>query len=77
MNENYGNTLLVLKGETFELKNGLVSQYKHERKDAIQRVIQAMTVGKDVSSLFPDVLKNIATYDLEQKIGLFIFNELC
>ena len=59
------------------MKNGLVSQYKHERKDAIQRVIQAMTVGKDVSSLFPDVLKNIATYDLEQKIGLFIFNELC
>ena len=57
MNENYGNTSLVLKSETFELKNGLVSQYKHERKDAIQRVIQAMTVGKDVSSLFPDVLK--------------------
>ncbi|KAI5960437.1 APL2 [Candida pseudojiufengensis] len=73
------------KGETFELKNGLVSQYKHERKDAIQRVIQAMTVGKDVSSLFPDVLKNIATYDLEQKklVYLYLMNyakshpELC
>ncbi|KAG2730758.1 hypothetical protein G9P44_005907 [Scheffersomyces stipitis] len=73
------------KGETFELKSGLVSQYKHERKDAIQRVIQAMTVGKDVSSLFPDVLKNIATYDLEQKklVYLYLMNyakthpELC
>lgn len=73
------------KGETFELKNGLVSQYKHERKDAIQRVIQAMTLGKDVSSLFPDVLKNIATYDLEQKklVYLYLMNyakthpELC
>ncbi|KAK6892487.1 AP-1 complex subunit beta-1 [Candida tropicalis] len=73
------------KGETFELKNALVSQYKHERKDAIQRVIQAMTVGKDVSSLFPDVLKNIATYDLEQKklVYLYLMNyaksnpELC
>lgn len=73
------------KGETFELRNGLVSQYKHERKDAIQRVIQAMTVGKDVSSLFPDVLKNIATYDLEQKklVYLYLMNyaktnpELC
>jgi AP-1 complex subunit beta-1 len=73
------------KGETFELKNGLVSQYKGERKDAIQRVIQAMTVGKDVSSLFPDVLKNIATYDLEQKklVYLYLMNyakshpELC
>lgn len=73
------------KGETFELRNGLVSQYKHERKDAIQRVIQAMTIGKDVSSLFPDVLKNIATYDLEQKklVYLYLMNyakshpELC
>lgn len=27
------------KGETYELKSGLVSQYKLERKDAIQRVI--------------------------------------
>lgn len=73
------------KGEAYELKNGLVSQYKHERKDAIQRVIQAMTIGKDVSALFPDVLKNIATYDLEQKklVYLYLMNyaksnpELC
>lgn len=73
------------KGETYELRSGLVSQYRNERKDAIQRVIQAMTVGKDVSSLFPDVLKNIATYDLEQKklVYLYLMNyaktqpELC
>ncbi|WPK25342.1 hypothetical protein PUMCH_002653 [Australozyma saopauloensis] len=73
------------KGEAYELKAGLVSQYKHERKDAIQRVIQAMTIGKDVSALFPDVLKNIATYDLEQKklVYLYLMNyaksnpELC
>lgn len=73
------------KGETYELKSGLVSQYKIERKDAIQRVIQAMTVGKDVLALFPDVLKNIATYDLEQKklVYLYLMNyaklnpELC
>lgn len=73
------------KGETYELKSGLVSQYKLERKDAIQRVIQAMTVGKDVSALFPDVLKNIATYDIEQKklVYLYLMNyaklhpELC
>ncbi|GMG20116.1 unnamed protein product [[Candida] boidinii] len=44
-----------------------------------------MTVGKDVSSLFPDVLKNIATHDLEQKklVYLYLMNyaktnpELC
>lgn len=73
------------KGETHELRSGLVSQFKHERKDAIQRVIQAMTVGKDVLALFPDVLKNIATHDLEQKklVYLYLMNyaklhpELC
>ena len=41
------------KGETFELRKGLVSQYAYERKDAIQRTIAAMTLGKDVSALFP------------------------
>ncbi|ODQ82826.1 hypothetical protein BABINDRAFT_169980 [Babjeviella inositovora NRRL Y-12698] len=73
------------KGESFELRTGLVSQYAYERKDAIQRVIAAMTVGKDVSALFPDVLKNIATHDIEQKklVYLYLMNyaktnpELC
>ncbi|KAF5103925.1 hypothetical protein DV451_001153 [Geotrichum candidum] len=44
-----------------------------------------MTVGKDVSALFPDVLKNIATPDLDQKklVYLYLMNyakshpELC
>ena len=55
------------KGETFELRAGLVSQYAYERKEAIQKTIMSMTLGKDVSALFPDVLKNIATADLDQK----------
>lgn len=45
----------------------------------------AMTLGKDVSALFPDVLKNIATPDLDQKklVYLYVMNyakshpELC
>ncbi|ODQ51433.1 AP-1 complex subunit beta-1 [Saitoella complicata NRRL Y-17804] len=61
------------KGETFELRSGLVSQYAHERKDAIQRTIAAMTLGKDVSALFPDVLKNIATHDLAQKKLVYLY----
>ncbi|KAF3085753.1 beta-adaptin [Orbilia oligospora] len=61
------------KGETFELRSGLVSQYAHERKDAIQRTIMAMTLGKDVSALFPDVLKNIATPDLDQKKLVYLY----
>lgn len=33
----------------------------------------AMTLGKDVSALFPDVLKNIATADLEQKKLVYLY----
>ncbi|SCW00695.1 LAFE_0C09912g1_1 [Lachancea fermentati] len=73
------------KGELFELRNGLVSPYPQTRKDAIKKTIQQMTLGKDVSSLFPDVLKNIATTDVEQKklVYLYVMNyaethpELC
>jgi vesicle coat complex subunit len=43
------------------------------RKDAIQRTIAAMTLGKDVSALFPDVLKNIATPDIEQKKLVYLY----
>ena len=61
------------KGETFELRAGLVSQYAYERKEAIQKTIMAMTLGKDVSQLFPDVLKNIATSDLDQKKLVYLY----
>ena len=33
----------------------------------------AMTLGKDVSQLFPDVLKNIATGDLDQKKLVYLY----
>ncbi|CAI4572372.1 BGN_3a_G0031960.mRNA.1.CDS.1 [Saccharomyces cerevisiae] len=73
------------KGELSELRTGLVSQYPQTRKEAIKKTIQQMTLGKDVSSLFPDVLKNIATIDVEQKklVYLYVMNyaethpELC
>lgn len=73
------------KGELGELRTGLVSQYPQTRKDAIKKTIQQMTLGKDVSTLFPDVLKNIATNDIEQKklVYLYVMNyaethpELC
>lgn len=73
------------KGELSELRTGLVSPYSQTRKDAIRKTIQQMTSGKDVSSLFPDVLKNMATNDVEQKklVYLYVMNyadthpELC
>jgi vesicle coat complex subunit len=49
------------------------SQYAYERKEAIQKTIMSMTLGKDVSALFPDVLKNIATQDLDQKKLVYLY----
>jgi AP-1 complex subunit beta-1 len=46
-------------GENFELRAELNSEHGDRRADAIKRVIANMTVGKDVSGLFPDVLKNM------------------
>lgn len=40
---------------------------RRSRKDAVKKVIAAMTVGKDVSSLFPDVVNCMQTDDTELK----------
>lgn len=59
--------------ENFELRAELNSGYKDVRKEAIKKVIASMTVGKDVSGLFPDVLKNMQTDDLEQKKLVYLY----
>jgi vesicle coat complex subunit len=46
---------------------------RRPRKEAIQKTIMSMTLGKDVSALFPDVLKNIATPDLDQKKLVYLY----
>ena len=51
----------LITGENFELRAELNSEYRDHRADAIKRVIANMTVGKDVSGLFPDVLKNMVS----------------
>ncbi|KIK92143.1 hypothetical protein PAXRUDRAFT_830228 [Paxillus rubicundulus Ve08.2h10] len=61
------------KGENYELSVDLNSEYRDKRKDAIKKVIASMTVGKDVSGLFPDVLKNMQTDDLEQKKLVYLY----
>src|SRR5947199_384870 len=60
-------------GENYELKADLNSEYRDRRKDAVKKVIANMTVGKDVSSLFPDVLKNMQTDDLEMKKLVYLY----
>ncbi|KAJ7848771.1 armadillo-type protein [Mycena leptocephala] len=61
------------KGENYELSIDLNSGWPEKRKDAIKRTIASMTVGKDVSGLFPDVLKNMQTDDLEQKKLVYLY----
>jgi len=62
-----------LKGENFELKADLNSEYKERRKDTVKRVIANMTIGKDVSSLFADVVKNMQTDDIELKKLVYLY----
>ncbi|SGY55547.1 BQ5605_C006g04043 [Microbotryum silenes-dioicae] len=55
------------RGENAELRADLNSQYRDPRKEAIKRVIASMT------ALFPDVLKNMQTEDLEQKKLVYLY----
>ena len=64
------------KGEIFELKAELNKEKKEKRKGAVKKVIAAMTVGKDVSALFPDVVNYMQTDNLELKklVYLYVMN---
>ncbi|KAK9129386.1 hypothetical protein Sjap_009873 [Stephania japonica] len=61
------------KGEIPELKDELNSQYKDKKRDAVKKVIAAMTVGKDVSSLFTDVVNCMQTENLELKKLVYLY----
>lgn len=60
------------KGELFELKQGLNATALKERKSSLKRTVAAMTLGKDVSSLFTDVVKNTAG-DLSMKKLVYLY----
>mgnify|MGYP006142316073 FL=1 len=64
------------KGEIHELRTALRSSNFNTQKDAVKKVIAAMTVGKDVSSLFTDVLNCMQTENIELKklVYLYIMN---
>lgn len=49
------------KGENHELREELRSQVRDKKRDAVKKVIANMTVGKDVSTLFTDVVNCIQT----------------
>jgi vesicle coat complex subunit len=60
-------------GENFELRADLNSEYREKRKETVKKVIANMTIGKDVSSLFADVVKNMQTEDLELKKLVYLY----
>nr|XP_014351883.1 PREDICTED: AP-1 complex subunit beta-1 [Latimeria chalumnae] len=61
------------KGEIFELKADLNSDKKEKKKEAVKKVIASMTVGKDVSALFPDVVNCMQTDNLELKKLVYLY----
>ena len=62
--------------ENHELQADLNSGKPEKKKEAIKQVIAAMTIGKDVSSLFPHVIKSMETanLDLKKLVYLYIIN---
>jgi vesicle coat complex subunit len=62
--------------EITELQNELDSMKPEQQKEAMKQIIASMTIGKDVSSLFPNVVKCMRTTNVELKklIYLYIIN---
>jgi len=61
------------RGEIQELKDELHSNDKAKQKDAVKKVIANMTVGKDVSALFADVVNCIQTDNIELKKLVYLY----
>jgi len=61
------------KGEIYELKAELNQHKMDRKKEAVKKVIAIMTVGKDVSALFPDVINCMQTDNLELKKLVYLY----
>ena len=62
--------------ELSELQHDLNSNKHEEKKEAAKQVIAMMTIGKDVSALFPHMVRCMATQSIELKklVYLYIIN---
>lgn len=60
-------------GELYELRKDLSSSSEILKKEAVKQVIASMTVGKDVSILFADILKCMQTEDMELKKLVYLY----
>lgn len=61
------------RSEITEWRVNLNSDKEAVRKDAVKKVIAAMTVGKDVSMLFSDVVKCVQTNNIELKKLVYLY----
>jgi len=61
------------KGENHELREELRSPQRDRKRDAVKKVIANMTIGKDVSTLFTDVINCIQTDNLELKKLVYLY----
>ena len=59
--------------EDSELQESLNSMRIDRQKDAMKQIIASMTIGKDVSKLFPDVVKVIRTKNIELKKLVYLY----
>ena len=59
--------------EDAELQEGLNSLKIERQRDAMKQIIASMTIGKDVSKLFPDVVKIIRTKNIELKKLVYLY----
>ncbi|CAM9562828.1 unnamed protein product [Choristocarpus tenellus] len=65
--------MIILAGETHELRLELNSPHRDKKKDAVKKVIANMTVGKDVSMLFTDVVNCMQTENIELKKLVYLY----
>jgi len=61
------------KGEVHELRMEINGTNREKKMDAVKKVIANMTVGKDVSSLFTDVINCIQTSNIELKKLVYLY----
>ncbi|GET93788.1 beta-adaptin, putative [Leishmania tarentolae] len=61
------------RGETAELHDDLNGTDSHRKKAAVKRIIANMTMGRDVSYLFVDVVKLAPSTDLELKKLVYLY----
>ena len=59
--------------EDAELQESLNSLKLDKQRDAMKQIIASMTIGKDVSKLFPDVVKIIRTKNIELKKLVYLY----